>query len=71
MCMVSLVSTGGAGIPNQFWTRDTWAEYKEILELLKKLDEKLGQPDCVDPKKDAWMRGVEARLKLLEDDCQE
>ncbi len=41
-------------------------EFKEILRRLEALDEKLGQPDCEDPAKAAWMRGVEDRLAMLE-----
>ena len=38
------------------WTPPLWTDYQEVLRLLKKLDEKLGQPDCEDPAKAAWMR---------------
>lgn len=41
-------------------------EFKEIIRRLDDLDEKLGQPDCHDPAKAAWMREVEARLEKLE-----
>lgn len=47
------------------WTRDSFDEFKEILKRLEALDAKLGEPDCEDPAKAAWMQDVEARLEAL------
>jgi len=52
--------------PLQTWTPPIWGEYQEILKRLADLDAKLGQPDCVHPAKEAWMREVEKRLAALE-----
>jgi hypothetical protein len=67
MCMVSVVSDYGMTITPNTWTRDTFSEYQEILKRIGDLDAKLGQPDCVDPAKEAWMREVERRLSALEE----
>lgn len=48
------------------WTRPAFNEYAEIIRRLGELDKKLGQPDCVDPAKDAWMRDIDERLRKLE-----
>lgn len=67
MCMVSMVSDyGQERIPAYQWTPDTWSDYQEILRLLKKLDEKLGQKDCDESDKQEWMKEIEKRLKSLE-----
>jgi hypothetical protein len=66
MCMVSVVSVAGSSIPVDTWTRPAFSEYQEILKRIADLDAKLGQPDCVDPAKEAWMREVEKRLAQLE-----
>lgn len=48
------------------WDRSTFEQYKDILKRLDALDQKLGQPDCVDPAKEAYMQEIENRLKALE-----
>lgn len=66
MCMVSVMSVAGGSVPLHDWTRPAFNEFQEILKRIDKLDTKLGQPDCVDPAKEAWMREVEERLSKLE-----
>lgn len=66
MCMISAVVDYGRNIPWQNWTPPLWAEFQELLERVRKIDEKLNQPDCEDPAKQAWMRDVERRLAELE-----
>ena len=66
MCMVSVVSVAGSNVPLTDWTRPAFSEYQEILKRIEALDAKLGQPDCVDPAKEAWMKQVEERLSALE-----
>lgn len=67
MCSVSVIQDymNQRTTPTQ-WTRPMFNEFKEIIRRLDDLDEKLGQPDCHDPAKAAWMREVEARLEKLE-----
>lgn len=52
------------------WTREAFEDFKKLIKLAEKLDEKLNQPDCEDPEKAAWMREVERRLKALEDGAE-
>ena len=66
MCVTSVIQDFAGQLPQHIWTRDTFSEYQEILRRLGELDRKLGQPDCVDPAKEAWMRDVERRLMDLE-----
>jgi hypothetical protein len=66
MCMLSVITQGAMSIPPNQWTPDTFSQFKEILDVVKQLDEKLGQKNCEDPAKAAWMRGIEARLERLE-----
>jgi hypothetical protein len=65
MCAVSMVHDYFTQQPATIWTRDTFAEYQEIIGRLGELDRKLGQPDC-DPNKAEWMKGIERRLEVLE-----
>jgi hypothetical protein len=53
------------------WTFDTWIDYKKLIEDAKKIDEKLGEPNCEDPAKTAWMKEIEDRLKRLEDQAKQ
>ena len=48
------------------WTRDTFNEFKAIMDRLDALDLKLGQPDCDSPEKKSWMDDVERRLSAIE-----
>jgi hypothetical protein len=48
------------------WTPEAYKLLQDIMERMKKLDEKLGLPDCEDPKKAEWMKSVEQRIKKLE-----
>lgn len=67
MCSVSVISDWGrTQIPQENWTRSAFNEFREVIRRLEEIDRKLGQPDCEDPAKAAWMREVEARLDKLE-----
>ena len=67
MCAMSVVMDyGRMRIPPNQWTPESFGDFKEILRRLDALDQKLGQPECHDPAKAAWMREVEERLEKLE-----
>lgn len=38
----------------------------KLVEAAKEFDKKTGQPDCVDPQKDAWLQKVLDRLDAIE-----
>jgi ubiquitin-protein ligase len=65
--MVSVIQDyGRTRVPAERWTPDAFAQLQEILLKVQALDTKLGEPNCEDPAKAAWMRGVEKRLAALE-----
>lgn len=67
MCAVSVIQDyARTVIDPQLWTRPVFNEYHEIIRRLGELDAKLGQPDCEDPAKAAWMRDIEERLSKIE-----
>lgn len=70
MCVVSMVYDAVRTVPLDNWTRPAFTDFQEIIRRIERLDEKLGQKDCVDPAKAAWMREVEDRLRKLEDGPQ-
>lgn len=49
-------------LPPESFDRSTFEELKAVLRRLEILDEKLGQPDCVDPTKATYLEEIEARL---------
>lgn len=64
--MVSAISDYGGMIDASKWTKPILTEYQQILERLDNLDKKLGEPECHDPSKLAWMKAIEERLAKLE-----
>jgi hypothetical protein len=69
MCVVSMVHDYmRENVQPQSWTYESFNEFKKLLELLDRLDNLLGQPDCVDPEKTKYMEEIEARLKKLEEE---
>lgn len=56
MCMMSAVTGYGIGVPAQQWNPVTWAQFKALLDRVDKLDKALGEPECIDPAKDAWLQ---------------
>ena len=67
MCVFSGVVRGFQTVPEPLWTVPAWSEAKEILERVRRIDEALGQPDCEEAEKDAWMKRIEERLAKLEE----
>lgn len=67
MCTVSAIMEYGMyRIPEQQWTPQTWGPFQRLVKQAEEFDKAAGQPDCVDPEKEAWMKRVEERLEKLE-----
>lgn len=63
MCVVSAVTgyyqKAHPIVNNQFhdnWNFNNWAQLNEALEILRRLDAAMGEPDCIDPDKDKWLK---------------
>ena len=69
MCMISVIMDYGKTVDPNKWNTQIWRDYQKLLDDTKKLDEKLGEPDCVDPEKEKWMKEVEERLQKLESEA--
>lgn len=50
------------------WDAESLALLKAAMELLRKLDSKLGLPDCEDPKKAAWLKAIEDKVGRTHDE---
>lgn len=57
-----------AAPPSLPWTPESFDLLKDILTKVEELDKKLGLINCEDPAKAAWMKKIEERLKMLEND---
>lgn len=66
MCVMSVVHDYFSQRPINIWTQNDFDYFKQIMDKLNELDERLGEPDCEDPSKASWMREVEDRLARLE-----
>jgi len=69
VCMVSMViDYARQRVEPNIWIQQpqTYFDFKRLLEKIEELDRKLGEPECRDPAKAAWMREIEERLAKLE-----
>lgn len=67
MCAYSMMADyGRQRVPQEIWQPDTWRQFKDVLDAIKRLDDKLGQSDCPDPAKAKWMKEMERRMAALE-----
>jgi hypothetical protein len=48
-------------------TYEQWQAFLELVEKARQFDEITGQADCEDPEKAEWAKGIEDRLKALEE----
>lgn len=63
MCAVSrVVDYMATRIPVADWKRPEYDLLMEILDKLNKLDERLGQPDCLDPEKAKYLQQIRDSL---------
>ena len=67
MCMMSVLTQYGRDrVADTAWTPQSWQQFKDITGQVEKLDTDLGEPDCVDPEKAAWMQRIEERIERIE-----
>lgn len=66
MCVMSAVMTDLSKIPLTNWNLPAYTDLQTVLEAVRKLDEKLGQVDCVDPEKAKILKRIEERLANVE-----
>lgn len=50
------------------WDPDALKLLREAIDLIRKLDAKLGLPDCEDPKKAVWLAEVERKVATQQHD---
>jgi hypothetical protein len=58
---------GALGYPQPQWTPESVGLLKQILSKLERLDTMLGEPDCIDPAKAAFVADLEKRVAKLEE----
>lgn len=66
MCAVSAVMDYGMRMPDDFWNRQTYRQFVQIVDQAKKFDDATGQPHCEDPNKIALLQRIEERLARIE-----
>lgn len=48
------------------WTEERIRKLRELIDKAREMDALMGELDCEDPEKTAWMQQIEERLKRLE-----
>lgn len=68
MCAISVVIDAAMTQfpPVNQWPLPQVTDMTEVVRLLKAIDDKLGTKDCVDAKKDAFLKELADRLAVLE-----
>jgi hypothetical protein len=68
MCVVSnmMDSARYQWPPISTWPVQTVTDFSEIIKKLSEIDKKLGAKDCYDPKKEAFLKELDDRLKAIE-----
>lgn len=67
MCAVSAIYDTMGRFPVEYWVNPAQLQpWQDILKQAQKFDEATGQPDCVDPQKEAIMGKILARLEAIE-----
>lgn len=61
-----MITGYGMRYPDPHWTPANWPDFNELIRKAGEYDKKHGEPDCIDPEKDAWMKRIEARIAELE-----
>ena len=67
MCTVSaLVQYGMERISDDQWNYQSYQIFYELIKKAEEFDRISGQPDCLDPVKDDWMKRINERLECIE-----
>lgn len=67
MCTVSaIMDYGQMRVPDHEWNTTNWPVFKQLVRQAEEFDKVAGQPDCIDPAKETWMKSIEARIEKLE-----
>lgn len=68
MCAVSFVIDAARTQfpPIDVWPKSQAEDMLKVIDMLKKIDDKLGAKDCVDATKDAFVKELERRIIQLE-----
>ena len=53
--------------PPNPWTPSMIKDFQELVERARKWDQNHGQPDCVDPEKDRFLRVIEELSKRIDE----
>lgn len=61
MCFYSLCATYGEKIPKKDWTKNSWKDFKDVLEDSKSVDRQLGLTDCQDVDK-TWIDELDGKF---------
>lgn len=71
MCAVSMIHDWAQALPMQSWNPITYQHYLDLIRRIEELDRKVGQPDCEDPAKAAFLKSIGDRLSNLEKKVEE
>lgn len=66
MCAVSASYNYGVTINEDWWNRERWDQFNNLLSAAHQFDINTGQPGCEDAEKVKWMKSIEDRLAELE-----
>jgi hypothetical protein len=59
MCAVCVLYAYAQKIPLELWTPQRLDAFKKTLQPTMDFDQLMGEPDCADPEKKAWLERVE------------
>jgi hypothetical protein len=67
MCIVSVITQYGMQYPPQHWNEQNWQPFKALLDQARIVDVRIGEPDCIDPEKKAWIERIDRQIAELEE----
>jgi hypothetical protein len=63
MCTVSVVYDYGRNINLNDWDKESYKQFKKLVEAAKEFDVATSQPDCEDYEKTKWVEIVEIKIE--------